>query len=463
VIMGQFICHYAFFYLLTAVQLAVYLFCLRRTWSRCAFAVFALAAYGAQIFSYLQVFVTAGLFISAAVELGWEKRWRQGLSWLLGILIYGALSLMHLFATSQLIPWSEGFRWYMAPYYPLALLGRGDLVTVLDGSWPGYFLLRLYDLFNYHWSLVFHPGIYQPLEWNWVSLPFLLLGGLYLFGIIRHREPEGKRGSETTAENVPPGSPGRAISPGKSLLIAAFSVFMVCLVANALLLLPFGGIRQSIFLAPFLWMGYGGMVRKILSLIPERRRWFKRASVTVLTVLPIVPFALSLPGLYRDRTSRVDLDSFIEAVDRYLPQQILSSPDSIQQLELELRGDGRFRDIGWPGYPHESDVLDADLTVARPYLEFAFRQKRYEVWLTVPENFPRKLDNLIYVDMFLSHDARFEGPELLRFYHPLGRMISPRQRIIALDENPGNAPNALHQSIYWPPNSFYLYRVIAKP
>jgi len=56
--------------------------------------------------------------------------------------------------------------------------------------------------------------------------------------------------------------------------------------------------------------------------------------------------------------------------------------------------------------------------------------------------------------------ALAQGPELLAFYAPLDRMISAGQRIVPLMEKPGNAPDTVHQSIYWPPNAFYMYRVI---
>ena len=461
IVMGQFICHYAFFYLLTGLQVAGYLFYLRtrRTWS--AYLIFALLAYGAQLVSYLQIFVTAGLFIASLAETGWSRKFRTWGAWLAGVLTYGALSCVHLFAVLLLIPWQEGYRWYMAPYYPLALLGKGDPATVFDGSWIGYFLTRLYDLFNYHWSLVFNPGIYQPLEWNWVSLPFIMVAIIYIIAVLRLRSVKKRRRKEGGSSALSNGEDSLFLSPRVSFVIALVSILTVCLTANRLLLLPFGGIRQSIFLAPLFWLVYGGMVRQILLLF-RRRGKFYYLCAGLVTLLAVVPFILSLPALYRDRVSRVDLDKCIEAVDRFQPERILASHDSIEQLELAMLADTRFSDIQWPGYPHESDVLDAELDRDKPYLQFKINGARHNVELVEPVNFPQDSENIIYVDMFLSHDARFEGSELLRFYRPLDRMISNRQTITPLLELPGNAPNAIHQSIYWPPNAFYLYRVTGR-
>jgi len=473
IVFSQFANNFAFTYLMTASQVSIYIFRVRKRWDWPGFLLLAVIAYICQLVMYTQLLITAGLFITALIEITIRGRLlRRYLTWIFGGLIYMAISFIHFFVTFSKIPWDEPFRMYMAPYYPLFLLNKAGALSGWDHSWLGYYLLRLYDLFNYQWSLVFNPAIYQPQGWNWLSVPFLLvlvLGvGSGIIGWWRGRGDESKRLVVSGERSGEDGERLAASSKRSSSLFVRTgviplifcSVLVVHMLANRFLLITFGGTRQCVYMAPIFWLFYGWLAANIIGLIGTGKKllhWFVTGS---LVVLPIVPFLISLPGLYQTRMGRLDPDLFIDAISRYQPSQILSPRDSIQGLQLTLMNDPRFEDVHWPGYPYESDILDADPILDHPGISFVYEGREYFVSLVNPENFPGDSYNILYLDLFMSYDGRFEDGQLRQFYRPLREIISRGQQIVPLAEEPGNAPKAIHQSIYWPPNSFYLYRVI---
>ncbi|HDL64710.1 MAG TPA: hypothetical protein ENH12_04895, partial [Proteobacteria bacterium] len=274
IVFSQFANNFAFTYLMTAAQIGVYYFRVRGRWDWPGFILLSVTAYLCQLVMYTQLLVTAGIFLSALIEITARARsLRRYLTWLSGGLIYMAISFIHFFATFSKIPWDEPFRMYMAPYYPLFLLDKAGALTGWDHSWFGYYLLRLYDLFNYHWSLVFNPKIYQPQQWNWISVPFMvvLFSGIvaaYLNwrrGKVRDSKQlavSGKRCEETGKRLAVSGE--RLGKDGKRLAVSGkqwkgnggrllassaiplifVSILAVHMAANRFLLITFGGTRQ---------------------------------------------------------------------------------------------------------------------------------------------------------------------------------------------------------------------------
>lgn len=469
IVFSQFANNFSFTYLMTALQVGVYLRLVRGRWKWPGFLLFSLVAYLCQLVMYTQLLITAGLYLAALIGIGFaSRRLRHYFAWFFGGMTYLAVSFIHFFAAFSRIPWSEPFRGYMAPYYPLFLLSKGGVATGWDHSWAGYYLLRLYDLFDYQWSLVFNPGIYQPLKWNWVSLPFLLV---LLLGagcaLINWRWARVSSKSKCPPTKIPKtaevimrctDSSSRYIDGGIPLIF--ISVLIVHIIANRLLFITFGGTRQCVYLAPLFWLFYGWLMINILGIFRSKRNIRYYFTVISLLLLPIIPFAVSLPGLYRDRVSRLDLDLVAQAVDRYQPELILAPRDSIQGIQLTMIADPRFTDLHWPGYPYESDILDADPVLDHPGIAFTFNGREYLVNLVSQDNFPEDKNNFLYIDLYMSFNGRYEDGQLKQFYTPLENIVSKGRRIIPLSEKPGNALKAIHQSIYWPPNSFYMYRVI---
>jgi hypothetical protein len=397
-----------------------------------------------------------------------------------GAILYAALSGVHLLLFLRLIPWSESFRWYMDAYYPLFLRGG-------EGGWtrlPLYVAVRLYDLFNYHLSLVFDPRVYQPLRWNWVSVPFLivLIAGIGC-RICRNRQPDS--GSRFTVQGSWFTVHGSRFAASGGIPRLLLFTIAACLIANLFFLVPFGGIRQMFFLAPPFALFYGWLVEGILgcgSVAPPAfvptgvgttagqpgathrpRRAGRPDATTILAVLlcllPALPFALSLPGLYRDRISRLDLAALADALDRYRPDGLIASEQNLQILEMALARDRRFGDVRWPGFPHPSDSLDANYVSSFPLLSFSYGGMNWTVHGVRDGYFPPGGGRFLWVDMHISRGARYEGESMRRFYPDPERTVPAGYVLASVRETPGNAPDALHQSIYWPPNSFYLYLV----
>ncbi len=454
IVFSQFANNFSFTPILTCAQLGTYLWQVRGKWRWSGFLLLAVVAYFAQLMMYTQFLITAGILVAALIEIIFSARcWKRFLAWFFCGFAYAALSFLHFYATFLMIPRDEPFRSYMYRYYPVSLLGKGSAGTAWDGNWAGYYFVRLYDFLNYHWALVFNPKIYLPLEWNWVSLPFLLvLFAAVAIGVVSLLKRVKENG---TAETT-----GKLCLPGTGVPLVLAATVFCHLLANRFLLITFGGTRQTVYLAAMMWLGYGAAVGSVLAFLRRQALPAPRLLAFLLTGLAVVPFALSLPGFYRDRVTRVDLDAFIAAVEQYRPERILAGRDSIQAVQLTMMSDPRFQNVHWPGYPYESDILDLDLVKDRPRVSFTLAGREYRMELVEMENFPRDGNNMLYLDTFIAHDARNEGPELLVFYAPLDRMISERQRVEPLMERPGNAPDTVHQSIYWPPNAFYMSRVV---
>jgi hypothetical protein len=130
---------------------------------------------------------------------------------------------------------------------------------------------------------------------------------------------------------------------------------------------------------------------------------------------------------------------------------------------MALNRDPRFTDIRWPGYPYPCDALDADFKTAFPVLKFRYREREWKVHWVKKGYFPLNLKKVLWIDSSISRNSRYEGKKMLRFYPSPDQVVPRDYEIAAIKEVPGNAPSALHQSIYWPPNSFYIYSITRKP
>lgn len=401
VVFGQFADVYASALLASSLQLAAYFFVARPRGDSRGWVVFALAAFVSALFMYTQLWLTAGIFLCGLYEglRSGARRWPPT-ALLPGLLLYGALSAVHLRLLLRIIPWSESFRWYMDSYYPLFLRGGGEGGMA---RLPLYLLVRLYDLFNYHLSLVFDPRVYLPLRWNWVSIPFLVVlaagiacrfGGLwsrskkvisYQLSVISNRKAVISDQSSVISEGRSGDNGANPLITDHCLLITnncslitaspvprlLLSTLLCCFAANLLFLVPFGGVRQLFFLSPLFALFYGWLVEGILGRRPGMTGAARLLAV-LLCLLPALPFALSLPGLYRDRVSRLDLDAIGAALERCRPDGLVASEQNLQILEMALARSSRFGEVRWPSFPRPSDSLDADFAASFPVFSFSW-------------------------------------------------------------------------------------------
>ncbi len=150
----------------------------------------------------------------------------------------------------------------------------------------------IYDFLSYHFNFAYSPDLYRPLGDNGLALPFVLLcaaGVIYLVW----RWPQGA---------IP-------LAAGVGAV----------LIAGALKLLPLGGVRHSLALAPFAYvtLGYG------LVAVQEVARRFALPSLVprIVIALPVIlavgVFLGSGTDLYAARRSTLDLDALIRDADQH--------------------------------------------------------------------------------------------------------------------------------------------------
>ena len=459
IIFGQFADVYASAVAASALQLLVYYFWTRPRGDCLAWLVFAAAAFIAQSFMYTQLWLTAGIFLAGFWEFLLKKKSAAIIRSLIPAgLLYGVLSGLHLAAMLQVIPWSESFRSYMASYYPMFWKGVEGGRNIWDI--PGYFLWRIYDLFNYHISLVFRPAIYQPLKWNWVSLPFLVV---LVAGIAcRIQAGRTRKAIRLSAKQTGEGST-RLYFQSDGIVRLLLTTLISCLIANVLFLLPFGGCRQMLFTLPLIALFYGWLAYMIIDFIKGSRKTGLKTILSILLIaLPIMPFGISFPAVYENRVSRINLDLISDILNEKPDLSLFASEQNIHILEMALNSDPRFENIHWPGYKYPCDALDADFSTDFPVLSFTFKGRGKIIYWVKRDYFPPEIKEGIWVDMHISRKSRYEGPAMRTFYPTPEETVPAGYYLSTLGEVPGNSPDALHQSIYWPPNSFYLYKVNQK-
>jgi hypothetical protein len=207
------------------------------------------------------------------------------------VVVFGVLLLSFLAVflawIGNAIHTQSGYRFYLAPYYhPIDL-----------GAIP-FILSRGYDLLTYNLNLFYNGELYWPRELNPVLLPLIIICiiGWYYSTIGRF---------------------GR-----KARHLSFFG--MISLVITALLSLlmkyPFGGVRQTLFMSPFIF-SFTGLGFWILT-----RSRLGKAIAFFLVVTYIVLWSINIPHFYRER------------ILPYTKQDILNAWE--QNGKLTFYGDG---------------------------------------------------------------------------------------------------------------------------
>lgn len=182
------------------------------------------------------------------------------------VTIFGVFTLIFLavfFASiGNAIHTQSGYRFYLAPYYhPFDLGAICFLIT------------RAYDLLTYNLNLFYNGALYWPRRLNPVLLPLIimcLLGWCY--------SASGKLGR---------------IARHLSLFGA------IALLITALLSLsekyPFGGVRQTLFMSPFIFAFTG------IGLWTLIRLGVTKAITVVILGIYLILWSINLPHFYRER------------------------------------------------------------------------------------------------------------------------------------------------------------------
>jgi len=175
------------------------------------------------------------------------------------ILIFLALFLAWI---GNAIHTQSGYRYYLAPYYHALNLGAF------------YFLVtRAYDLLTYNLNLFYNGGLYWPRRLNPVLLPLVImciLGWYY--------SASGRFGR--TAKHLS--------------FFGMISLFITALL-SLLRKYPFGGVRQTLFMSPFI---YTFTAFGFLSLVRLR---YGRIVVAVIAFAYFALWGYDLPRFYKER------------------------------------------------------------------------------------------------------------------------------------------------------------------
>jgi len=281
-------------------------------------------------------------------------------------------------------PLSVGFRPYLSEYYPPHNFNAIP-----------FFLTRTYDLLSYLLNLFFDPRFYWPLSVNVILLPLIALsvGGWAL------------------------SAGGRAGRGARDMAIYGALAFAIQAGLSCLSYFPFGGVRQSFFLAPFVIgfaaIGAGGLCQ---------RAYLKKA-VICLGGLYVGLWAWRIPALYIDRISvysGAEIVSIWKAEDK-LP--IYAPAGSAVILRYETR----------PEPDMHIEMLDG------------FRP---EVAAQLPEEF-------LMVSPRFPLEKSYRNPDMMQQMKDAGyesRLLMERPAAhLASMEHP--------TMLYFPPNGLWVYRI----
>lgn len=337
-------------------------------------------------------------------------------------IIYGILTLyvlLYVFATCD--TWARTphaaailLRETMLAALPVALLSLlrlglgGTSRTYFEGiyypsTWQD--LPRLaYDFLTYHLNFAFGPEFYQPLGANWLALPFIVIA---LIGLIAFVQRSWRH----------------ALS-----VLAAF--VLVTLVA-AIGVTPVGGVRHSFTFAPaiYLSIGYG---LEALSTVGAGKRpgMVARWSALTLAGLAILIFIGSGWRLYPARASSIDLTKLVALAQAQDIRRIAAYRDTYAILAIRDQTEhGILEKHGLRLEPFEVSDLPEE-----PYLLVS-----YASMFDVNPAWPP------YAYAVLPHPA-FTGAQVTPLLEEPGPLDPLRMRMIL-------------QSIYWPLNGFFVYKI----
>lgn len=331
----------------------------------------------------LCVHVSLGLLIAASLALlalpaaknfrANPPMQRRGLAVLAGAMACALTMAVLLNAKNP----KAGYRLYLVDYY------HRPSVRSLPRL-----LLHAYDMATYHLNLFYNPALYWPERANWAILPLVLL--LVLGWTLAAAGKFGVRAGHLARLGLL-----AAVIP------AALSVVRI---------FPFGGIRQTLFLSPFLLifaaLGLGALLA---------RRW-TRIPAMLGAALYLVLWAVNLPRFYNERVVPYSADD----IERVWQQN--------HRIPVYMRG-GNERELEYTLRRHpEIGIRSAALESKPPYL-------------------------LITTHYQIGNPIWFPGfPAYLAKSHYRAALVAVRP--------PAHPESEEHRTcLYFPPNGLWIYKV----
>ncbi len=299
---------------------------------------------------------------------------------------------------------------YFIPLGVLAYLrfGMGGHRVIHEvGSIKNLFILS-YDFLVYHFNYAYDPALYRPLGPNPASLPFvaLFIAGLVYFIFTRK------------SQRFP----------------AAFAIvaFLGAVYFN---LMPFGGVRHSLAVAPFVFIfsGYGVEALRRLTNCLNLPQALCRGIVAILLALMLLSFLHSGLNLYDKRVTTLNLSRIIESAIENNVSDIVGFVDTFRILAIWNSTEGRKLE------KHGLKLKDY-----RP----AFN-----------ENLKKKYLLVSYRSAFNADFAgKVKWPADIPSYQFTRVKVTPIEEIIG-PLKPEMEIGSYHQSIYYPINGSFLYLI----
>ena len=282
-------------------------------------------------------------------------------------------------------------REYLQPYY----VAPGELVKIPSLA---------YDLLLYHFNFAYTTDLYFPLKANLISLPFVIL---FLIGM------------------------------GYFMLKRKWHIFLwtvgvvITLIAVFAKAMPFGGMRHSFTLAPFLFIfvGYG-----IEALHAIKRRYALSLQLANLSavgclIIAVLTFSCSGSSLYSKRKSRVNLATLQKLAEQYQIDTIAGFQEAYDILAImdysagnPLKNQGIQLRMADQNIAYNSNVPSLEFKEKKSYLIVTCRTP-------LPLSFPLE-------------------------YHDTTILVQDFGPILQYPE--------VAQSIYYPINGFFVYLATGK-
>jgi len=327
------------------------------------------------------VVISGSFLVLLFLGRGFLKLNHQHQGTIIGISALAVLSVFLAWVGNAIHLSQSGYRPYLAAYYHR-----------LDFGAVWFLLTRSYDILTYYLNLFYNGNLYWPRHLNPVLLPLV---GLCIFGWIY----------------AALGKFGRV---AKHLSLLAVICLFLTAVLSLLKKYPFGGVRQTVFMTPFLYsftaMGFYTLVR------PSKLRPIG----VVLAVAYVILWTINLPHFYQERVIPFDSKELLSVWEESGKLKIYTlggAKDSIR-YRMGMRLPVEIQNLPFP-FPNDPPFLivsthsaiEDDFWRRRPGLREEIKRSGYTTTLVV-ERIPK-------------YPVR---PEYI-------------------------------QSLYWPPNGLWIYKI----
>jgi len=276
----------------------------------------------------------------------------------------------------------SGYRAYLAPYY-----GPSNLRAIPT------LLAHAYDMAAYHLNLFYNSSLYWPLRVNLILLPLV---ALCLLGW-------GLSFSGRYGENA-----------GHMARLALGAVAICALLSTSKIrMFPFGGVRQTMFLSPLLFLFTA------LGVWALRANRVTRIVGGMAAALYLAAWAYNLPSFYGDRRAVYDRADLVKV----------------------WQENGRLPFHPWIDESETRYLLRRDPEIPIQQWSYAGLPPRTSSYLLLTRWAP-----LDYTPLF---------PDILKHYQENGQSVS-----LLLERRPKHPDDpSCHQCIYAPPNGLWIYKI----